>query len=316
LESKSGGITWSHDVFGLGMITEEGIRENHKIIYDIDAHSTKEFFVEIDAMKCQKKSIVSFDIVRTAKEPADIVSFDPFKSCQNDQLDFKTYHETSKMMLNQRRYKEALVCCEKAIDKDPSAAKVYSNMGIAYLFLNERDEATTKFREAIKIDPHLPKPYLNLAGVLMQDGNTSEAIELLKTVSSMEVPEQSDAYALWGQCLAIQGDSSGAIEKYNEALKLNPEYGPAYFRWGLLLKNNGDCDQAIEKFKEATRYNHAFQLDAYGMWGGCLENMGRYQEAIGLYQIIIDKAPNSDAAKKSELSIESAKKELAAEKAS
>jgi hypothetical protein len=43
------------------------------------------------------------------------------------------------------------------------------------------------------------------------------------------------------------------------------------------------------------------------MWGGCLENIGNYKEALDLYKMIIDKAPNSPQAKRSKNSIASLK---------
>jgi len=307
LKSSTGGVTWGHDVLGIGMITKEGKREDHKIIYELDAHSTKEFFVEIDANRIKQKSKVDFQIVRTATEPADVISFDPFRMCQTDDKDFKTYHETSKTMLGQKRYKEALVCSEKAIAKDPKSAPAHNNMGIALLFLNEIDKAIDKFEEAIELDPELPKPYLNLAGVLIKNQRFEEAIITLEVVSRIEGPEQPDAFVLWGQCLAIQHDISGAIEKYKNAIAIDPACGPAYYYWGLIHKNNGDCEQAIPRFRKATEIEHEFKLDSYGMWGGCLENIGNYQEALDLYQTIIDKAPNSPQAKRSKNSIESAK---------
>jgi tetratricopeptide (TPR) repeat protein len=310
LESDIGGVTLGHDVFGIGVITEDGIREDHKIIYELDAHSTKEFFVEIDATNLKKKSKVVFKIVRTDKEQADIISFDPYLMCQADDKDFKTYHEISKTMLDQRRYKEALVCCEKAILKNPKSAPTYNNMGIALLFLNEIDQAINKFREAIKLDPKLSKPYLNLAGVLIKNQKFEDAIKNLKVVSKIEGSEQPDAFVLWGQCLAINKDINGAVEKYKTAVTIDPACGPAYYYWGLLLKNNGDCEQAISKFKRSTEIEHEFKLDSYGIWGSCLENSGNHQEALNLYQTIIDKSPDSPQAQRSKNSIESLKAKM------
>jgi len=304
MESESGGIVMSHDVLGIGVITDEGKREDHIIIYDIDAHATKEFFANINAENSHQKSKILFQIVRTAKKPTDILSFDPFKSCESDKHDLKTYHETSKMMLNQKRYNEALVCCEKAIMKDPGFAKAHSNMGVAFLFLNETDKAIRKFEDAISINPELPAPYLNLAGILFQQGKFQDAIERLKVVSNFNGPEKPDALVLWGRCLAIQNNFESATEKYKDAIELDPEFGPAYYWWGLLLKGKNDCEKAIEKFQKATEYKHAYRLDSYGMWGACLEKINKYQDAIDKYQKIIDMAPNSNEAQRSKNSID------------
>jgi tetratricopeptide (TPR) repeat protein len=87
-------------------------------------------------------------------------------------------------------------------------------------------------------------------------------------------------------------------------IELNPDFGPAYYRWGLLLKNKSDCVDAIEKFQRAVKHKHSYTLDSYGMWGACLENMGKYKEAIHNYQTIIELAPNSNEAQVSRRSID------------
>ena len=310
LESDIGGVTVSHDVFGIGVITNEGKRENHIYIYDVDAHSTKELIANINANNMRKKSKVVFEIVRTDKKSADIVSFDPFISCQSDDHDFKTYHETSKMMLNQKRYKEALICCDKALLKEPRSAKVHSNKGVALLFLNEREKAINEFEASIDSDPKLATPYMNLAGILMQQSKFDDAIKLLKLVVGLNEDKQIDALVLWGQCLALQSDNDGAIEKYKKAIELRPDCGPAYFRWGLIQKNEGNYENAIVKFQKATEYEHPFKLDSYGMWGACLEKLGEHHAAIDMYRKIIKIAPNSTEAKKSINSIEILKKKI------
>ena len=304
IKSGSGGIVISHDVFGVGVITNEGKRENHFIIYDLDAHSTKEFIAEINANNTHQRSKLAFRIARWDREQSDIISFDPFETCKSDTHDLKTYHEVSKTMLNQKRYKETIVCCEKAIMKDPQFAKAYSNMAVALLFLNETDKAIDKFEEAISVDPTLAIPYLNLAGILIQQGKFQDAIKRLKIVSCFDGPERLDALVMWGQCLSLQNDYEGAIKKYKQVLEMNSDFGPAYYRWGLLLKNKKDFEEAIEKFQSAVKFKHPYTLDSYGMWGACLEDMGKYKEAIDNYQTIIELAPNSDEAQRSRRSID------------
>ncbi len=305
-----GGVIVSFDVYSIVTITKEGKREQHNMVYDIDAHSTKEFIVEINANKAHEKSKVVFKIGRSSKKPADILHFDPFISCQNDKLDFYTYHETSRMMLNQKRYKEALICCEKALIKDPNSGKAHNAKGVALLFLNERDCAIREFEAAIASDPKLAPPYTNLAGVLKQQGKFQEAIRLLEIISGFNNEKHPEIFVLWGQCLSLQNDSKGAIEKYQKAIELDPECGLAYFLWGLTLKNAGDCEKAIIKFQKATEYEHAFKLDSYGMWGACLEELGDNPAAINKFLEVIKIAPKSNEAKKSKKSIEEVEKKM------
>jgi tetratricopeptide (TPR) repeat protein len=210
-------------------------------------------------------------------------------------------------MLDQKRYKEALLCCEKAIMKNPRSTKALSNMGVALLFLNEQERAIQKFAEAIEIDSKSVKSYFNLAVAFIQQHKFKEAEEKLKVVSTFDGPEQPDAFVLWGRCLVLQNDTDGAIKKFKRASELNSEFGPAFFHWGVLLKNKDDCEKTIEKFQKAALYDNDNRLDSYGMWGACLERLGHFTEAIEKYQKIVEIAPNSVAANKSRNSIKNLK---------
>jgi Tfp pilus assembly protein PilF len=304
ITSNIGGLAVSHDVIRMGMVTTEGKREDHLIIYDVDAHSTKELNIEVDASKFKTKSRVHFQIVRSDKSPADVVSFDPFIFCKSNEGSFENYHETSKTMLGQKRYKEAIICCEKAIGKDPKSGKVHSNMGVAYLFLSEIDKAIREFETAISLDPMLSKAYLNLSGLLMNQGKYQDAIERLKTAFELNGSDQAEILVLWGRCLGLIGDKDAATEKFIKSLELTENAGEAYFYWGMLLKNHNECAEAMSKFQKSVEYEHPLKLDAFGMWGGCLENMENYKEAGQKYQKIIELAPNSEQAQRSKRSLE------------
>ena len=82
-------------------------------------------------------------------------------------------------MLGKKRYKEALLCCVKAIMKNPKSAKAHHNMGVALLFLGEPERAIQKFADAIEIDPKSSKSYLNLVGVLIQQRKFKDAVQKL-----------------------------------------------------------------------------------------------------------------------------------------
>jgi tetratricopeptide (TPR) repeat protein len=46
------------------------------------------------------------------------------------------------------------------------------------------------------------------------------------------------------------------------------------------------------------------------MWGVCLENLGKYEDALEKYRAIINYAPNSPQAKRAGSSIEMIKKKM------
>ncbi len=58
-----------------------------------------------------------------------------------------------------------------------------------------------------------------------------------------------------GIALSLQGDVSGAISHFKEALKLKPLYGEAELNWGLVLARDKRIADAIEHFEAAVKLN-------------------------------------------------------------
>jgi Flp pilus assembly protein TadD len=48
-----------------------------------------------------------------------------------------------------------------------------------------------------------------------------------------------------------QGDREGAINQFNNALKLAPDYAPAHYQLALALQQKGDVEQARAEFDKA-----------------------------------------------------------------
>ena len=73
------------------------------------------------------------------------------------------------------------------------------------------------------------------------------------------------------------------------------------------MRDNGDCDNAIKMFHKSSEYKHDKILNAYGMWGSCLERLGKYNEAIDMYNVVVKMGPNSHEAVRAKNSIEKIK---------
>jgi len=56
--------------------------------------------------------------------------------------------------------------------------------------------------------------------------------------------------------LEAQGNHAGAIEKYQQAIALDPEDADPYDGWGTVLEAQGNHAGAIEKYKQAIALAH------------------------------------------------------------
>src|SRR6266700_683593 len=61
--------------------------------------------------------------------------------------------------LNTKRYQEALLAFEQAIQLDPNDAVIYNGKGLALSNLNRYGEALAAYEQAIRLDPNITTPY-------------------------------------------------------------------------------------------------------------------------------------------------------------
>jgi len=98
-------------------------------------------------------------------------------------------------------------------------------------------------------------------------------------------------FHFWGRALHFQGDYSGAIEKYQEAVKIKPDDYQALHNWGVALANLGDYPGAIEKYEEALKIKPDF-CEALINWGVALADLGDYSGAIEKYEEVLKIKPD------------------------
>lgn len=123
-----------------------------------------------------------------------------------------------------RRYKEAILHFQHAIELKPSMARAYDNLGLCYFYDDNNALAVENYNKAIELDrtaPHpSPWPYLNLA-----------------------VTQQ------------FLGQLSKAEANLQAALRLDPSLAPAHFQLGSVFEDSGQLKEAVVELQEAARLN-------------------------------------------------------------
>jgi tetratricopeptide (TPR) repeat protein len=166
---------------------------------------------------------------------------------------------------------EADAACTRAIAlgraSGPMLAQIYNSRAINRHDLNALDDAVADYRQAIEIDPSFTAGYTGLALAYQRKGELGQAKDWYRKALSV-----SENYndGRWAHAMArtqlagillVEGDLDGAIENYDEALRVEPTAGDAfetYMNRGLAWSVKGDLDRAIADHEAAIRLDPSF----------------------------------------------------------
>jgi serine/threonine-protein kinase len=166
----------------------------------------------------------------------------------------------------------------EAVQLDPDDGALQSALGHVLLEERKWDEAISALRAAISAQPDNAVAHNNLGVALQTTGNVALAIPEFREAISLQ-PDYLEAHSNLGQSLEKQNDLNGSITEYREVLRLKPDDADAHFHLGLAEYKQGNMDGAVDEYREAIRLRPGFALAHFGL-GGVLYNRGEHDAGI------------------------------------
>jgi type IV pilus assembly protein PilF len=160
---------------------------------------------------------------------------------------------------------KAYVSFQKAIQADPNNFDAHYALGNLYFQRKHYADAEREFETCVELNPHSGEALNYLGRVLIMEGKNREAIVALKKVTTLPLYSTPDvAYTDLARVLELEGDIAGALEAYQEALKVDPPNiwrSFIYLSVGRLHMRQGDAAKARVALTQAT------QMDPEGQAG-------------------------------------------------
>ena len=177
------------------------------------------------------------------------------------------------------------------VDKQPSAT-AFLHRGIAHLQLDELDDATADFEEAIRRGTKDGSVYINLGNVLQRRGLAQEA--LINYSHGIELsPDMALPYIERSSILMEMKQYPEAAADLEKAIALEPTSPEAYNNRGVLLRLQGRYEAAIKDYTKAIELFHKYAA-AHANRGFALRQLGRYAEALADFEKALTFDPLSD----------------------
>jgi len=139
---------------------------------------------------------------------------------------------------------------EAAWKLDPTDVNLYQNLGLVAWKLEMKEAAEKFFRILLRMQPGSLDGSINLAGVLRDQGQFDEAVEILR----LAIYQNETAPSAWnalGTVLLEAGDPYQAITFYEEAIRLSPQFARGWHNLAYALDLTGQGGEALAAFDTA-----------------------------------------------------------------
>lgn len=168
------------------------------------------------------------------------------------------------------KYKEAVTAFKQAVAYDNTCAEYYVNQGMAYLGLDDTENAMECFTHAVSLDEENMQAYRGMGIAYMNNKSYLDAIEAFNTAVSytgMWVNELDyDILEYRAEAEMLEGMTEDAQSTYSGLIELGYHLSDNYYRRGVIELMLHDHDAAMDDFSAAIQQDagdYSLYIDIY-----------------------------------------------------
>jgi tetratricopeptide (TPR) repeat protein len=181
----------------------------------------------------------------------------------------------------EENYKKAATLFEAALRMDSTYSQAAFYLGQTYNALFDEEKAQQYFRKAIEIDPDYLDAHAAYAGMLLDIGDTDEAIRQLNVVLQRQ-PDHATGLTMLAQAYRLKDLYPQSIEAAQRAIQLTPKNAEPHMWLADSLRLSGKLPEAKAEYLQYLRLSDfdsklAGKLNYYVL--GSLIGFGRKKRA-------------------------------------
>jgi tetratricopeptide (TPR) repeat protein len=189
--------------------------------------------------------------------------------------------------IDKKDYPAAIQIYSDAAAKYPTNATIHFQLGYAYTALNDSENAAIHYRRATELDPQMAPAFVNL-GLALIDKHPAEAIAPLR--KAIELHRLPVPTYLLGVALKKNGNTSGAIEEFRNALELDSSNADIHTELARALLQTQHYEEAEKEFRTAIALRPETGPAHYGL-AECLLEQKKNEEAAAELAIYLQSTP-------------------------
>lgn len=156
-------------------------------------------------------------------------------------------NQKGKSLYKKGEYAKARNEFERALMDSPYSADYAYNVAAAMDQQGDNLAAEKMYRHALTLDPAHQPAYHGMAAMMLEDGRTAEATDLVNTWAVTQ-PYSEEAATELGWLKGEQGDLDGADRELRRALRQNPRHSRALAQLGRVHGKAGRRDDAAADY--------------------------------------------------------------------
>lgn len=188
------------------------------------------------------------------------------------------------------RYDIAIGWLDSAIRLDPKNASYWVNRGVAKQGRRDTEGAAADYARAIELDPNNALALHNLASIKSGEGDndTSEKLltEAIEKNKNLPYPRAQRAYHRLSK-----GNLKGALEDYDEVVRIEPLNADNYVNRGLVREKLNDLHGAEADFAKAIELDDKNEK-GWLEHGNIMSKQKKWKEALEDYNVAIHLLPS------------------------
>ncbi len=214
-----------------------------------------------------------------------------------------TKTNTAILYYEQRKYKDSIDMCNKALLIDPKNVLARLQKAKSFQALSMWENAIEEYKNVLKYEPENSEAQFGLAEIYSKNMPAEDAISTLK---EQGITLSADFYANMAYTAHKNKDIEKAIKYYKIAIDANPQNKSLYINLGQIYNGRNDFAKALvyaelakQRFPDDTEVNEFYKNVKERQSGTLyveaeeLTEKGKYQEAILKYQQINPQDYNS-----------------------
>jgi eukaryotic-like serine/threonine-protein kinase len=179
---------------------------------------------------------------------------------------FHGYDNLGAANLGQGLYSQSIETFKKSISLQPSAY-AYSNIGTAYFYMRQFEDADANYEESLKLDDNDFEVWWNLgeadSSIPVKKVQAEHAYGQCIALGNMQLrvdPRDVDAMAIVAICHAMIGERKPATELIEKAFALGPTDAELSFKAAIVYTQLHDESRAVQRLSEALAAGYPAKL--------------------------------------------------------